>query len=492
MFVNWVEFIVQDVLWGTPLIITILTVGVFLSLKTDFFQIRRLPLIFRESTRDIKRSKDKQKGGGVLSPFEAVSLSIGATVGVGNIGGVAAAIALGGPGAVFWMWIAGLVGKIIKMTEVSLAVHYRSRDKNGEAYGGPTYYIRKGLYEERNHKVLYKILNFIFIFGFGTGFVLTVQNYTVSEAVATTFSMNHVLVSLIYTVLLYIMISGGLSGLGKIAVKVVPFMIVFYILGGLYILAININVLPDAFALIVNSAFNGTSAAGGFAGAAVAVAIKTGMSRAVFTNEAGWGSSAMIHATAKTDHPIRQGMLGAFEVFVDTFVICSITSLVIIVTGAWTTGLDGAELTLAAFETGVGTVGRMIIAVGVLLFGLTTSSGIYAQIEVILRYVLGESKWKKRILTVYKWTYPIPGFILVLIAVSIGMPGTMVWLFADMTTALPIFANVITILILSPKFFALLKDFKARHLQKGEVDPDFKVFYDNKENRIVTEEKKDA
>ncbi len=266
-------------------------------------------------------------------------------------------------------------------------------------------------------------------------------------------------------------------------------MILFYLLGGLYILLVNFPLLPAAFALIFDSAFNGTSAVGGFAGAAVAQAIKVGMSRAVFSNEAGWGSSPMIHASAKTDHPVRQGLLGVFEVFVDTFIICSITSLVIIVTGAWSSGLDGASLTLSAFETELGMIGRVILVVGILLFGLTTSSGIYAQIEVILRYLLGEGKYKERVLTFYKWTYPIPGFLLVLIAVSLGMPGTAVWLLADMTTALPIFANILALLILAPKFISLLKDFNARHLGIGTVDPNFKVFYDDKKDEPSKVEK---
>ncbi len=232
--------------------------------------------------------------------------------------------------------------------------------------------------------------------------------------------------------------------------------------------------------MIFNSAFTGTAAVGGFAGAAFTQVIKIGMSRAVFSNEAGWGSSPMIHASAKTNHPVSQGILGIFEVFIDTIVICTITSLVILVTGEWSSGISGAALTLSAFESGVGELGRFILTIGILLFGVTTSSGIYAQIEVLVRYVLGEGKKaEKIILTVYKWSYPLPGLLLVIFAVANGLPGTSVWLFADMSTALPIFANLTVLVLLSGKFFALLKDYKARYMGIGEVDPNFKVFYED-------------
>nr|WP_235820512.1 alanine:cation symporter family protein [Halalkalibacter krulwichiae] len=195
-----IELIVWEFLWGMPLIFTILAVGIYYSIRTKFFQVIKLPYILKDSFDRLFRAKNKDNQDGVLSPLESVSLSIGATVGVGNIGGVATAIAFGGPGAVFWMWVAGLFGKIIKMAEVTLAVHYRSTDKNGETYGGPTYYIKKGLHEERKSKKLYKVLNFIFILGFGTVFFLTIQNYTVSEAVSSTFQINQVLVSFVYLI----------------------------------------------------------------------------------------------------------------------------------------------------------------------------------------------------------------------------------------------------------------------------------------------------
>lgn len=472
------EKIVWEYLWGMPLVLAILFIGIFFTVTSGFFQFRFIPHIFKTSLGRLF-GKDTEGEEGTLSSLEALSIAAGATVGVGNIGGVATAIAVGGPGAVFWLIVAGILGQVIKMAEVSLAVYFRNTQEDGHTYGGPTYYISKGLGKERGWKVIPKVLAFIFTFGFGVGFFLTMQNYTVSEAVASTFDISMILVSVVYTVLLYLMISGGLPSLGKIASKIVPFMILFYLASGLFVIFKNITVLPHAFGLIMGGAFSGSAAFGGFAGAAFSQVIKIGMSRAVYSNEAGWGSSPMIHASAKTDHPIRQGILGIFEVFLDTIVICTITSLVIIVTGEWSSGLSGAELTLSAFETGIGSFGRIILAVGVLLFGITTSSGLYAQIEVLVRYLLGEENSKNKvILDIYKWSYPIPGLLLVVVAVVKEMPGTSVWLFADMSTALPIFANLLSLLLLSGTFVKLLKDYKARYLGIGEVDPDFKVFYE--------------
>lgn len=480
-----IEKIVWQYLWGTPLIIAILGTGIYFTLFSKAFQFRRFSYVMKESyTRLFKKETSED---GVLSPLQAVSISIGATVGVGNIGGVAAAIAYGGPGAVFWLWIAGVIGQMIKMVEVSLAVHYRSKDGKGETFGGPSYYINKGIGIENKWNRLSKILNFLFIFGFLSGFLISMQNYTVTEAIASTFNLNMIVISSIYTILLYFMISGGLPSLGKIATIMVPFMCLFYLVGGLFIIFKNLTLLPSVFGLIFKSAFSGTAAIGGFGGAAFAQVIKVGMSRAVYSNEAGWGTSPMIHASSKTDHPIRQGLFAVFEVFIDTLVICSITSLVIIITGQWTSGLDGAALTLSAFEQELGVIGRIILAAGILFFGLTTSSGLYAQIEVLLRYVLRTKVGsKRRILTLYKWIYPIPGFALVVLAVYKGLPGTIIWLFADMSSTLPIFANILALLILSPRFFALLKDFNARYLGKGQVDPNFKVFYEDEIKKSST------
>lgn len=372
------------------------------------------------------------------------------------------------------------------MAEITLAVHYRSKNEDGSAYGGPNYYMQKGIGKQKGMKKLFKILSTIFAFGFMVGFFINIQIYTVSEAIGNTFNVSLITVAIIFTILLYILIAGGLPSLGKTASKIVPFMVLFYIGGGLFIILKNIDQLPHAFGLIFGSAFTGTSAIGGFTGAAFSQAIKIGMARSVFSNEAGWGSAPMIHASSKVDHPIKQGILGVFEVFVDTIIICSITALVVIITGQWSSGLDGATLTLSAFEVGMGKGARIVMSIGVFLFGITTTSGIYAQMEVIVRYLLGNSSKKDLVLNIYKWSYPIPSLALVFIAVYYKFPGTVIWLFSDASTALPIFANALSLIILSPKFIELLKDYKARYMGIGEIDPDFKVFYE--ENKGISEE----
>ena len=375
---------VVSFLWGTPLIVGILFTGFYITLRSGFFQFAFFGHIMKNTFGNLL-SKNKEEGSekGILSPVEAVSTAIGGSVGVGNIGGVATAIATGGPGAVFWMWVCALVGMIIKTAEVTLAVHYRNTDEEGNPYGGPTYYIEKGLGEEKGFK-LWPLMAFLFGGGIFATFFITLQNYTVSEALDSAFGIGMIPASLIYCFLTYVMIFGGIKHVGKIAGKIVPLMCLFYIISCLYIIISNISELPAVFELIFKSAFTGTAAVGGFAGAGISQVIRLGVSRSVYSNEAGWGTSPMIHSTSKTDHPVKQGLWGGFEVFVDTMLVCTMTAITVIITGQWSSGLSGATLTLSAFEIGMGPIGKSILAIGVFLFGITTSSGWYSYYEIIL------------------------------------------------------------------------------------------------------------
>lgn len=480
---NYFEAFV-NFLWGLPIIVIILGTGLYFTFKLGFFQVIYLKHIFSETILKIikKGNKAEGDGKGLITPFEAVSTAIGGSVGVGNIGGVATAMAVGGPGALFWLWIAAFVGMILKMAEVSLGVYYREKDEKGELYGGPTYYMEKGLGEEKGIKWWF-IPAIIFGGGIISTFFITVQNYTVSEAISSAFGIKIIYASIIYIVCNYILIIGGIKSLGKLAGKVVPFMCLFYVIAALYIVLINIHNLPETFRLIFSGAFNGTAAIGGFTGATFRQAMRIGMARSVFSNEAGWGSSPMIHSSAQTDHPIKQGLWGAFEVFVDTMVVCTLTCLVIVITGVWNSGATGATLTLSAFETGMGSASKIFIAVGIFLFGVTTSSGWYAYYEIILRHLMKSSpKLKDSILKFYRIFYHVPGFIMVVMATTIGMPGATVWLFADFTTAIPTFINIAVILSLSGTFFKLFKDYKTRYILKKEVAEEDKipVFYEDK------------
>lgn len=473
-------------LWGWPIIIIMLGTGLLYTIATKGFQFRYLGYAIKETFgKALKKEELTGAKEGVLSPVEAVSIAIGGTVGVGNIGGVATAIAVGGPGAVFWMWVSAMLGMLLKMIEVSLAVYYRTKDSDNKPFGGPMYYIKNGIGKDRNLPVIAKILNFLFIGCMVAGMVITMQCYNVSEAVATTFSLNQSIVAIVYTLIIYIMISGGLKKLGKIASKIVPFMCAGYLLAGIFLIIVNIGNIGNAFKMIFYGAFNGTAAVGGFGGAAVMLALNKGLARAVFSSEAGQGTSPMIHSTAATDHPIRQGLWGVFEVFVDTILVCSITALTIICTGEWCNGLSGASLTLSAFSSGFGFAGEAILTIAIVLFGITTSSGWYTYYDIVLRYLFGKDKskdeLKKKVLTIYKFIYPLCGLWLVLYANYKSMPTSIVWNFADVATGVPVLINVFALLLLMPKFLSLLKDFKARYMGIGEVDPNTKVFYEDNE-----------
>ena len=469
---------ISGFLWGMPLIVLILLAGLIFTLGSKFFQVTHFGHIFKNTIGTFfgKKASAEGKGSGMMKPLEVISIAIGGAVGVGNIGGVATAIAVGGPGAVFWIWLAAFLGMMMKMAEVALAVYYRSKDEKSGYYGGPTYYMQKGLGRDKGFK-FWGVL--AVIFGIGIfGNVFSMQNFTVSQAVNATFGIPVLAVSLVYVILTYLATVREIPWLGKVASIVVPPMCLFYLGGGIIIILMNITNLPATLALIVQSAFTGTAASGAFLGAGVALVIRTGFARAMFSNEAGWGTSPMIHASAKTEHPVKQGLWGSFEVFVDTMLVCTITGLVIVITGQWNSGLDGPALTLAAFQQVLGPVGTVIITLGVFLFGLSTTSGWWAYFEVLLRHMCGaNTKLKKTLINIFKVVYPIPGFLVVLLyALNEDISGADIWSIADLITGSPAVINLIVIILLSKKFFELLKDYKARYLGEGKVDPNFKVF----------------
>ncbi|MGB9813815.1 MAG: alanine/glycine:cation symporter family protein [Thermovenabulum sp.] len=467
----------SGLLWGKPLIYTVLFVGLFFTIGSGFWQFKNIGYILKNTLGKIGIKSEGQEG--ILTPFQAVSVALAGTIGVGNIAGVASAIAVGGPGAVFWMWVCALVGMMTKMVEVTLAVHYRDKNPDGSTYGGPTYYMEKGLGIERGFKY-WKPLAVLFGVGIFSTFFITLQNYTVCEAINTTFKIPMLIVGLVYIILTYIVILGGIKKVGEVSSYVVPFMALFYIIGGLFIILSRFSDALNGIALIFKSAFSGTAAVGGFAGATISKAMQMGVARSIYSNEAGWGTAPMAHSTAKTDHPVRQGLWGAFEVFMDTIVVCSITALVIITTGMWSSGASGASLTLSAFEKGLGFFGKIVVTIGIFLFGWSTTTGWYAYYEIILRHLMkGKEGFQKTILTIYKYLYPIPGFLMVVFAVTTGLPPAIVWLLADVTSAVPTFVNLIVILILAPRFFELLHDFNAREFKDKTGKTLTKLFYED-------------
>ncbi|HOA20760.1 MAG TPA: amino acid carrier protein, partial [Sedimentibacter sp.] len=336
---------INSVVWGPVLLILVLGTGTYLSFMTGFFSITKIGYVLKNTL--FKMFAKDDKGEGEVTAFQAVATALAATVGTGNIAGVATAIALGGPGAVFWMWLAAIMGMTTKYAEVVLAVNYREKTEDGRFVGGPMYYITNGLGKS------WKWLAVLFAF-FGTfasfGIGCMVQSNSVALSAQSTFGIPVLATGIVLAILTAVVIVGGIKRIGAFTEKLVPFMAALYILGGLWLLISNAAKIPAAFAMIFSNAFTGTAAVGGFTGTVMMQAIRFGIARGIFTNEAGLGSAPIAHAAATTDHPVRQGLWGVFEVFTDTIVICSITALSILVTGVWETGESGAVLSAMAFD----------------------------------------------------------------------------------------------------------------------------------------------
>jgi len=431
----------NGLVWGLPTIVLLVGTGVLLTVLTGFAQFRYLPLALREVL-----GKVTQRGGGVgnVSPFQAVATALASTVGVGNIAGVATAIMLGGPGALFWLWVSGLFGMCTKFAEIVVALHYREPDATGTVRGGAMYTLKKGLGLPWLGAV-FALLTSLAAFGIGN----MVQANSVADALQSTFGVAPSVTGGVLVVLTAVVILGGIRRIGEVTQYLVPFMAVGYLAGGLIILIMHAGRLPAALALVFESAFTGSAAAGGFAGASVAMALRYGMARGLFSNEAGLGSAPMVHAAADTDHPVRQGLYGIFEVFVDTLLICTTTGLVILVTGVWESGATGAALSARAFETGLpGTFGSVIVTGGVLLFSFSTLIGWSYYGETGIVYLLGARA-------------AMPYRVLWLVFVYLGAVGSLhlVWDIADTLNGLMAIPNLISVLGSIPLLLRLVKEF---------------------------------
>lgn len=444
-------------LWGIPMMVLLIGTGVYLTVITRFFQFRKLGYILKSTFGKIFE-KEKDGVAGVMTPFQAVSTALAGTVGTANIAGVAAAIAIGGPGALFWMWVVALVGMMTKMVEIALAVHYREVDEDGSVYGGPMYYLSKGLGKKgKPLAVLHAVA--VLIGGLVTAALL--QPHTAAAALEGSLGINPTVTAIILAALTGVVIIGGFKAIGKFCERLVPFMALLYALGAIIILIINIRGIPHAFSLIFQYAFAPAPAVGGFAGATFTMALQKGMARGMFSNEAGMGSAPMVHATAKTDHPIRQGLWGTFEVFVDTIILCSLTGLAILTTGVWDSGLSGINLTIKAFEVGLpGNVAAFLVMTGIVLFAFSTQIGWYVNYQTAVQYLFG-----KKAVPYMKWLYLIPGIVFA------GQGANAVWLFGDLACGIMGIPNLIGLIFLSRVFLDLYRDFiKKEGLSPIKVD----------------------
>jgi AGCS family alanine or glycine:cation symporter len=444
---------INGIVWGPLMLVIILGTGVFLQAGLKLVPIRRLGFGFAL----LWKGRDKGSREGEISPFDALMTSLSATIGTGNIAGVATAIFLGGPGALFWMWVTAIVGMATKYAEAVLAVRFREVDELGNHVGGPMYYIKNGLGKKWTWlAVTFAVFGAIAGFGIGN----TVQSNSVASVMTENFGISPIVTGIILFVLTGAVILGGIKRIGAVAGKLVPFMAISYILCGLVVLAMNASEIPAAFGLIFKYAFTPAAEAGGFAGAAVWMAIRFGVARGVFSNEAGLGSAPIAHAAAATKGPINQGLIAMLGTFIDTILVCSITGLAIITSGAWTSGATGAALTSAAFELTLPGVGGYIVAIVLAIFAFTTILGWSFYSEKCVEFLFGTKSI-------------IPFRILWCIAVPIGATLDLgfVWLLADTLNALMALPNLLALILLSPLVFRLTKEFFANDCQESPMEP---------------------
>lgn len=424
---------VDSFVWGPPLLILLVGTGFYLTVRLGFLQVVKLPLALAYVFR---KGEGADAHPGDVSSFAALCTALSATIGTGNIVGVATALKAGGPGALFWMWMAAFFGMATKYAEGLLAVKYRVVDANGQMSGGPMYYIERGL----NNKFLARMFAFFGIgvafFGIGT----FAQVNAIKDAAQLTFHVPVWCTAVILTILVTMVTLGGIKSIARVAQTLVPFMAVFYILTSIAILVFNINLLPDAFALIIASAFNPQAAFGGAAGISVMMVIRNGVARGVFSNESGLGSAPIAAAAAKTNSCVRQGLISMTGTFFDSIIICTMTGLVIVMTGAWSSqGLDGAAMTNSAYSLGLhSSFGQYLVAFGLIFFAFTTILGWNYYGERCTEYLFG-----------IKGIIPYKVIYIVLVAAGSYLELGLIWTLADIVNGLMAVPNLIGLIGLS-------------------------------------------
>ncbi|HGI4629568.1 TPA: alanine/glycine:cation symporter family protein [Streptococcus agalactiae] len=422
---------INSFVWGPPLLALLVGTGIYLSFRLGFVQLRQLSrafkLIFREDN-----------GQGDISSYAALATALAATVGTGNIVGVATAIKSGGPGALFWMWVAAFFGMATKYAEGLLAIKYRTKDTNGEISGGPMYYIVNGMGQKWKPLAVFFSAAGILVALLGIGTFTQVN--AIASSLEHTFKISTRFTSLILAVIVLFIIFGGIKSISKVSEKIVPFMAISYILATLIIIAVNYNKIPHTFQLIFSGAFSGTAAIGGFSGAIVKEAIQKGIARGVFSNESGLGSAPIAAAAAKTKEPVEQGLISMTGTSIDTIVICTLTGIAILVTGKWLEfDLQGAPLTQASFNTVFGSLGSFALTFCLVLFAFTTILGWSYYGERCFEYLFGT-----KFINAYR----------IIFVIMVGLGGflqlDLIWVIADIVNGLMALPNLIALLVLSP------------------------------------------
>ena len=433
---------ISGLFWSFPTVALLVGTGIYLSVGTRFFALRQLPRAIRLTWHSARHQRHHE-----VSPFRALMTALSATVGTGNIVGVAVAISLGGPGAVFWMWITALVGATTKFAEAVMAVEYREIDEDGERLGGPMYFIRNALGKRWAWLAAsYALFGAIAAFGIGN----LVQSHAIANNIYTATGIPKVVTALVLFALVTAVVVGGITRLARVAGVLVPFMGLFYVSAALIILLWNLPQIPDALALIFHSAFYGHAAAGGFMGATIAAAIRFGMARGVFSNEAGLGSASIAHAASSTNNPMQQGLVATLGVIIDTLIVCSMTALVVLTSGLWQQqGVSPNVMTQVAFAAHYGPVGSAIVVSSLVLFGYTTILGWGFYGERCSRYLLGKA-WSPR--------FRIAWCIVVPVGALVSLEP--IWHLADIFNALMAAPNLIGLLLISPVLFALVRRYR--------------------------------
>ena len=424
---------VSGFIWGPFTLILILGTGIFLSLGLKGFTLTYIAVAFKQLF-----SKEEDSSSGEISSFQSLTTALSATVGTGNIAGVATAIFVGGPGAIFWMWVSAVFGMATKFAEAFLAIKYREKNEHGETIGGPMYYIKNGLTSKFIvFAYLFATAGMIAALGIGNG----VQVNSVSQVINNEFGFSTFSIGIVIAILVALVILGGIKSIGNITSKLVPVMSLVYILGGLLIIILNSSQVGYVFNLIVTSAFTSTAATGGFAGATVWRALRYGVARGVFSNEAGLGSSPIAHAAAKTNNPVKQGMISMLEPLIDTLIVCTITAFVILMSNQWVGEINGAVLTVASFENLLAN-GKYIVIFGLILFSFSTIIGWSYYGEKCVEFLFGSG------VIIY---YRILWIVIIPVAASIEL--NLMWLIADIMNGLMSIPNLIALILLAPVIF---------------------------------------
>ena len=431
-------------LWGPWTMFFIAFVSIFLTFKSRFFQLSNFRYIFSQTFWKVfQRSDIREKN--TISPFQATSTSLAGTVGMGNMAGVATALSIGGPGAIFWMWVLALFGMITKAAEITLAIHYREVDDNGDIIGGPMLYIKKALG--------WRFLAILFSLGITINCIFTsslLQAHTVGRALDASYNVNPYLTTSLMAFVTMVVTIGGVKRIGKFCEALVPLMTLLYLGFGLIIFFANIKSLPEVFMQILSYAVSPAPAFGGFAGASIMMAIQMGMARGMLSNEAGLGTAPMVHANAETKHPFQQGLWGAAEVFFDTTLVCTITAVVILSSGVLAGGNSGIELLLDGFSSYYSTAtANIIISVAITTFCLSTQIGFFIYFKTALTELVG-----KKIFRIIKWIYFLPGIIFA------GITNVdQLWQLANISVAVSAIPNLVALLFLSGVFINLMQDY---------------------------------